>query len=104
MKIIGHIKLKNPLTVKPECLDKEFDFSIDSILGKLRTPKLPQDSSGLETGQNLEEPGLDRFFNEEIFWGRVIQWSDGRSHVYNLKIEFEVNDESKVQEIGNVVL
>jgi hypothetical protein len=101
MKITGHIKLKSPLTVKSDCLNKEFNFMIGSLLGKLITPKLPEDSGGLKTGQNLEEPGLERFFNEEIFWGRVIQWSDGRSHIYNFKIEFDVDDESNVEDVGN---
>lgn len=101
MKITGHIKLKSPLTVKSDCLNREFKFMIGSLLGKLITPKLPVDSGGFETGQNLEEPGPERFFNEEIFWGRVIQWSDGISHIYNFKFEFYIDDESNIEDVGN---
>lgn len=100
MKITGHIKLSHPLTVKSDCLNKEFDLTINSVSGKISTPKLPEQSQGLETGQNLEEHGNKRFFRDDFFWGRVIQWSDGRSHIYNFKTEFEFSDEKKVTEIG----
>lgn len=97
MIVTGYIKLRKPILISGECLNKTFELEINSIKGYLKTPKLPPKytSENEYHTHNLEHPDSDiKFTDDYIDWGETNSWPTGNSFVQNFLLEFEfINEE-----------